>query len=250
MSTSHRNVLEIENVGFSYHTRANFGRQHRIEALTDVTFSLRHGETLGVVGRNGCGKSTLLKLLSGIYRPEKGTITRHCKSVSLLSLSVGFDQLLTGSQNLVLSCMFLGHSRRDALRHHDEIVEFSGLGKFIDEPVKSYSSGMKARLGFAVGLTMKVDVLLIDEVLGVGDESFKRKAVNAMRERIDSDQSVVLVSHSLNRLRTLCDRVIWLEDGAIKAMGDPEDVVDQYMEAMEDSESVGNRPAQAAREAG
>ncbi len=246
MSAAVEKVLEVSHVGFSYHTRTNFGRHHRIEALTDVSFDLLHGETLGLIGRNGCGKSTLLKLLSGIYRPERGTITRHCASVSLLSLAIGFDPQLSGSQNLILSCMFLGHSRQAAMAHHDEIVEFSGLGQFINEPVKSYSSGMKARLGFAVGLTMKVDVLLIDEVLGVGDESFRRKAVRAMKDRIESDQSVVLVSHSLDRMKGLCDRIIWLEDGEIVQVGDPEAVTTAYLEAMEDSESVGNRAAQAS----
>lgn len=241
MSTGHPTMLELRNVGFTYSTRTGFGRHRLTRALDDVSFDLRSGETLGVIGRNGCGKSTLMKLLAGIYRPENGAIRRNCRSVSLLSLSVGFDPNLPGSSNLLLACMFLGYSRRQALAKYDEIVAFSELGDFIDQPVKTYSAGMKARLGFSVGITMQADVLLVDEVLGVGDESFSRKATRAMRQRIKGDQSVVLVSHSMGKVRELCDRVVWLEDGQVRREGDPEPVVEEYLAWMESASGVGNQ---------
>lgn len=240
-------MLELRNVGFSYRTRSGLGRHRVTRALEDVSFTVARGETLGIIGRNGCGKSTLLKILSGIYRPDQGAIERHCRNVSLLSLSVGFDQDLSGSRNLILSCMFLGYSRKEAAAKHDEIVEFSELGAFIDQPMRTYSSGMKARLGFSVGITMQCDVLLIDEVLGVGDNAFKQKATKALKDKINSDQSVVLVSHSLNNITAMCQRAIWLEDGRIQAGGDPEEVSAQYQEAVEKRRGVGNLSRSAAR---
>lgn len=241
MNRAQSNMLELRNVGFTYSTRTGFGRHRLTRALDDVSFDLHNGETLGVIGRNGCGKSTLMKLLAGIYRPENGVIRRHCRNVSMLSLSVGFDPNLPGSSNLLLACMFLGYSRRQALEKYDEIVEFSELGDFIDQPVRTYSAGMKARLGFSVGITMQADVLLIDEVLGVGDESFKRKATRVMLQRIEGDQAVVLVSHSMGTVRQLCDRLIWLEDGRVHRQGEPEAIADEYLAWMESASGVGNQ---------
>lgn len=236
-----KKIVELEHVGFTYRTRSRVGRRQAIEALSDISFQVYQGETLGLIGRNGCGKSTLLKLLSGIYKPDRGAIHRYCKSIALLSLSVGFDPNLSGSDNLVLSAMLLGFSKRDALKHHDEIVEFAGLEEYIEQPLKTYSSGMKARLGFAVGLKMHADLLLIDEVLGVGDASFRQRAQDSMRERINSPQSVVFVSHSLGNVVDLCQRVVWLEDGMVRLSGEPEEVVEAYSEFMSDAKGVGNQ---------
>lgn len=236
-------LLELEHVGFTYSTGIGFYGGKRIEALRDISFSVREGETLGLVGRNGCGKSTLLRVITGIFRPDRGQVIRHCDRISLLALNVGFDPNLSGSDNLVISCMFLGASRREALSLADEIVEFAELEDYIDQPLKTYSSGMKARLGFSVGLKMNADLLLIDEVLGVGDASFRAKARDAMKERINSEQAVIFVSHSHQTVLELCQRVIWLENGEIRDHGDPERVVAAYLEHLESVKGVG-RPGQ------
>lgn len=236
-------VLELERVGFAYSTGIGFYGGKRVEALRDISLTVQAGETLGLVGRNGCGKSTLLRLMAGIFRPDRGRIMRYCDRISLLALNVGFDPNLSGADNLVISCMFLGASRREALAMRDEIVAFAELEDFIDQPLKTYSSGMVARLGFSVGLKMNADLLLVDEVLGVGDASFKQKATRAMTEKINSEQSVVLVSHSEASIIELCDRVVWLEDGEIREMGQPETVVKAYLSHLETVKGVG-RPAQ------
>lgn len=241
MSHSSGCMIELEHVGFTYRTRYGLGRRSAIEALSDISFHVKQGETLGLIGRNGCGKSTLLKLLTGIYRPDRGTITRHCRSIALLALSIGFDQQLSGSDNLILASMLMGFSKREALKNRAEIIEFAGLEDYIDQPLKSYSSGMRARLGFAIGITMRADLLLVDEVLGVGDASFKARAQAAMVDLINSEQSVVFVSHSLTNVNELCQRVIWLEDGIIREQGAPEEVTRHYSEFMEKARGVGNQ---------
>lgn len=198
-------------------------------ALKNVSFNLFHGETLGVIGRNGVGKSTLLRLLAGIIAPDKGEVTSYVERSSLLSLQVGFVPHLSGRENAVLSGMLLGMRRREIEKKMESIVDFSGLGEFIDEPVGSYSSGMRARLGFAVAMEAEPDILLIDEVLGVGDREFKQKSGLAMRERILSDQTVVIVSHNLDTIREFCDRVVWLENGETKAEGKTAEILELYL---------------------
>lgn len=242
-------VLELDRVGFAYSTGIGFYGGRRVEALRDISLAVHAGETLGLVGRNGCGKSTLLRLMAGIFRPDRGRIVRHCDRISLLALNVGFDPNLTGSDNLVISCMFLGASRREARAMHDEIVEFAELEDFIGQPLKTYSSGMVARLGFSVGLKMKADLLLIDEVLGVGDAAFRQKATRAMKEKINSEQSVVLVSHSEASILELSDRVIWLEDGEVREVGRPEPVVKAYLAHLESVKGVGRPQAKRLKSA-
>lgn len=233
-------LLELDGVGFTYHTRAGFFSHHHYEALSDISFAVNRGETLGVIGRNGCGKSTLMKILSGIFQPDKGVIHRHCDRIALLSLAVGFDLELSGTHNLILACMLLGSSRAEALARHDDIVEFAELGDFIDEPLKTYSAGMKARLGFSVGMKMVADLLLIDEVLGVGDAGFRDKATEAIKSRINSEQSVIFVSHSMKSIEELCNRVIWLEGGTVREMGQPQVVIEHYTAEMKRVHGVGN----------
>ncbi len=232
-------LLELEHVGFTYSTGIGFYGGKRIEALRDISFSVFEGETLGLIGRNGCGKSTLLRLIAGVFRPDRGSIKSYCDRISLLALNVGFDPNLSGSDNLIISCMFLGASRREAMRLHDDIVEFAELEDYADQPLKTYSSGMRSRLGFSVGLKMKADVLLIDEVLGVGDASFKAKAKEAMKERINSEQSVIYVSHDHGSVLELCQRAIWLENGEILEQGDPQFVVDAYLAHVATLKGVG-----------
>lgn len=242
MSQQRKLLLELNNVGFTYSTGIGFYGGKKIEALRDISFKVHEGETLGLIGRNGCGKSTLLRLITGIFKPDRGELIRHCDRISLLALNVGFDQLLSGTDNLIISCMFLGASRKEAFAMHDEIVDFAELEDYIDQPLKTYSSGMRARLGFSVGLKMKADLLLVDEVLSVGDRSFRAKAQLAMRKRINSEQSVIYVSHSDASVAKLCQRVIWLEDGKILDEGEPDRVIEDYSAYIDSNRGVG-RPS-------
>ena len=233
-------VMQLKNIGLIYKTRAGLFRKVRYDALENVSFDIKKGETLGVIGRNGCGKSTLLRILAGIYTPDSGIIERNCKRICLLSLATGFDIELSGIQNAVLSSMLLGSGKQEALEKLDEIIEFSELGDFIHKPLKTYSSGMKARLGFAVGLKMNADILLIDEILGVGDAAFREKATNALLHKIHSDQSVVFVSHSGQKIKKLCNRALWLEGGVVKTIDKPEKVIRMYQRELKKVKGVGN----------
>jgi lipopolysaccharide transport system ATP-binding protein len=190
------------------------------------------GETVGIIGRNGCGKSTLLKVVAGIFKPDSGVLARNCSSVSLLSLSLGFDPELTGRENAILAGMLQGATREQVEQGLDEILAFSELGSFVDEPIKTYSTGMRARLGFSVAITLKTELLLIDEILGVGDAYFRQKAERAMVERISSDQTVLMVSHSLPLTLRLCNRVIWVDKGCVREQGEPATVIEHYEEVM------------------
>ncbi len=207
------NIIELKNVGVRYRRKAGFMRSSAFWALHDVSFELKHGETLGVIGRNGAGKSTLLRLLAGILAPDSGEVVRQTERVSLLALQAGFIPSLTGRQNAVLSGILLGLTRREVEERMDEMVRFAELEQFIDEPVRTYSSGMRARLGFTVAFQADPDVLLVDEVLGTGDASFRAKSSTAMRQKIASDKTVVIVTHYPETVLDLCDRVVWVEKG-------------------------------------
>jgi lipopolysaccharide transport system ATP-binding protein len=226
-------VIELQDVGLTYRQRHSLFRLTEHTALRHLNLVVYEGETLGIIGRNGSGKSTLLRVLASIFRPDSGSVVRHCNSVSLLGLGVGFDPSLSGRDNAIVLAMLLGSRRSRAYEKLDEIVEFAELGSFIDEPLKTYSTGMRARLGFSVAIKMQADLLLIDEILSVGDAEFRKKAETAMIARIKSQQSVVVVSHSDAQLRTLSDRILWLEKGAIRALGDPAEVIGQYREFIE-----------------
>jgi lipopolysaccharide transport system ATP-binding protein len=223
----HNPALSLHHVGVHYRRRIKV-KDGGLWALKDITFDLRHGETLGIIGRNGMGKSTLLRVMSGIIAPDSGKIIHRAGRASLLSLQVGFVAHLTGRENAVVSALLLGLSRREIRSKLDEIIDFAGLGDFIDEPVGNYSSGMRARLGFAVSFHADPDILLIDEVLGVGDAEFKQKSTAAMKARILSDKTVIIVSHNMATIRELCDRVIWLEQGRTLQEGATATVVDAY----------------------
>lgn len=206
-------LITLDSVFCSFILRQGMFRRKRFTALKNISFTLYRGESLGIIGRNGAGKSTLLKIISGIYRPDKGTVTFHTKvSASLLSLQAGMDPELPGKMNAVLSAMLLGFSRKEALDKLDEIICFAELEEWIHEPLKTYSTGMRARLGFAVSLQMSPDILLIDEVLGVGDQQFRIKSMQAMKEKIASaDQTIVFVSHTTSQVAELCNRVAWID---------------------------------------
>jgi lipopolysaccharide transport system ATP-binding protein len=226
-------LLTLDKVAVSFRFRSGLFRTGTYPALKEISFSVKEGESLGIIGRNGAGKTTLLRLLAGVFKPDSGSLIRHRRiKVSLLSLQLGFDRQLTGRDNAILSGLLLGFSRRSILSHLDEIISFSELGDFIDLPVKTYSSGMSARLGFSVALKMSPDILLIDEVLGVGDNNFRDKSATAMREKIKSNQTVILVSHSSSEIKNLCDRAVWIEKGITKMVGDSASVVDTYLRFM------------------
>lgn len=212
-------LLGVRNVSVCYKSRRSFFRSSEFLALNDISFDIYKGETLGILGRNGCGKSTLLKLLAGIYAPDKGVIKFHNKSSSLLTLGLGFDNELSGYDNALISSMLMGATKQQARMAIEEIIEFSELGPFINQPVKTYSSGMRARLGFSVAMSMDVELLLIDEVLGVGDAHFRKKAEKRMLEKFNSNQSIVFVSHNAEQVKRLCDRAIFLDQGVLKFNG-------------------------------
>jgi lipopolysaccharide transport system ATP-binding protein len=227
-------MLELIDVSHSFHARkASF--DHGIHTVLDsVSLTLFKGETLGIIGRNGAGKTTILRLMAGIFAPCSGRVVRRPgASCALLSLGLGFQPQLSGSDNALLSAMLQGLSRRAARACLQEIRAFSELGQSFDEPVKTYSAGMRARLGFTTALMTHVDILLIDEVLSVGDKAFRHKAEAAMKGRLTGEQTVVFVSHAEGQVRALCDRAIWIEDGCVRAAGATGQVLDQYREPQE-----------------
>lgn len=225
-----RHALRLSNVGVSYERRHGLFRRQQFWALEDVSFSLFHGETLGVIGRNGAGKSTLLRLLAGIIGPDRGKVERFGCRASLLSLQAGFLPRLTGRENAILSGVLLGLSREFVLERMASIIAFAELEDSIDEPLHSYSAGMKARLGFSVAFQADPDILLVDEVLGVGDPEFRQKSATALRERIKSDKTVVLVSHNLDVVHALCERVVWIRDRRTFLEGPTDEVLQAYQD--------------------
>jgi len=203
------------------------------KAVKGVSFEIPKGQILGICGKNGSGKSTTLRAISGIFSPDKGSINLHGNSISLLSIGVGFQKKLTGYENIFLSGLLLGFSYEQIKEKINEIIEFSELGDFIYKPVRSYSSGMHSKLAFSITAILETDIILIDEVLSVGDIHFKQKSYNKMKELISDDKrTVVIVSHSSKTLIDLCDRVIWLHEGEIKKDGEPKEVMKEYEEFM------------------
>lgn len=203
------------------------------KAVKGVTFEVPKGQILGICGKNGSGKSTLLRAISGIFSADKGSINLHGNSISLLSIGVGFQKQLTGYENIFLSGMLLGYSKEQIEEKVNDIIEFSELGDFVYRPVRSYSSGMYSKLAFSITAILETDIMLIDEVLSVGDIHFKEKSYNKMKELISNDdRTVVIVSHNSNTIKELCDKVIWLHDGLIKDQGDPKVIMDKYEEFM------------------
>ncbi|MEY8251320.1 MAG: ABC transporter ATP-binding protein [Colwellia sp.] len=226
-------ILSANNISLKYKTRSGLIKRFEHTALNNVSFELYKGETLGILGRNGCGKSSLLKILTGVIRPTSGqvNVNKHI-SRSLLTLGLGFRNDLSGRDNAILSAMLGGLNKRDAIESLDEIKEFSELNDFFEQPVRTYSSGMRARLGFSTAIKTNVDILLIDEVLGVGDAHFKEKAQTYMTNKINSEQTIVFVSHNIEQIHALCDRVIWVENGTVKSQGDTKKVSTQYQQFM------------------
>lgn len=209
---------------------ANLGTKERAEvtALDHVTFDVRKGEAFGVVGRNGAGKSTLMRVLAGTLRPDEGRAITHGRTSTLLQLGVGFNPQLSGRRNVYLGGLAAGMRKRRIDEVFDDIIDYAEIWDAVDRPVKTYSSGMFARLAFSIGMHLEPDILLLDEVLSVGDESFKAKSEQAMSDLLARAGTIIFVSHNLNKLAEFCDRAIWLEQGQLTASGSGESVVDKY----------------------
>ena len=220
-------IIDLQNVGVAFNAQLRVGSP-RFWALEDVSLSLQRGDRLGVVGRNGSGKSTLLRTLAGIILPDRGRLTRASVSCQLLSLAVGFMPHLSGRDNAILSGLMLGLRRRDIVARLPAIREFCELGEFFEQPIAAYSSGMVLRLAFSVAIQVEPDVLLIDEVLAVGDAEFQEKSGAALRERMREGHTVVLVSHDEQQIAALCDRVLWVEHGKSVLEGERDLVFEAY----------------------
>ena len=235
-------AIDVKNVSLKYRimkrqsiktlfSRKGSANSDFFTAVDDVSFSLEKGTIMGIVGKNGSGKSTLLNTIAGIMSPDSGSIDLHGNTVSLLSIGVGFQKNLSGRDNIVLCGMMLGFSKKAVLEKMDEIIEFSELGTFIDSPVRTYSSGMYSKLAFSITAILETDIILIDEVLSVGDAKFKKKSYAKMKALIsDANRTVLIVSHSNSTLEELCDCLMWLHDGKIKMFGDTQEVLKAYNE--------------------
>jgi len=240
-----RSAISVKDVKISYRcinkisllkalmNPKSFSKTEYFQAVKGVSFEVERGKILGIVGKNGSGKSTLLRAIAGIFSPDSGEIDLHGHSISLLSIGVGFQNMLSGRENIYLSGMLLGFTREQIDEKIDEIIEFSELGDFIERPVKTYSSGMHSKLAFSITAILETEIMLIDEVLSVGDARFKKKSYAKMKSLIGSkDRTVIIVSHSSETLKQLCDNILWLHDGEVKMLGSTEEVLPKYDEFM------------------
>lgn len=202
-------------------------------AVRDVSFEVPRGQTFGLIGRNGSGKSTLLKTLARIYQPDEGRVVLNGRVSSMLEVGSGFHPELSGRENIFLNGSILGLTRKQVAARFDEIVDFSGVEAYIDQPVKNYSSGMYVRLGFAVAVHTEPDILIVDEILSVGDGAFRKKSRQKFLEFTGQGRTVILVSHSLTQIRSMCQQTAWLHDGRLRALGPTDQVVEAYETSIE-----------------
>lgn len=232
-------AIEVKDVCINYRILNNVSvrktflktktRNEVFEAVKHISFEVEEGGILGIIGRNGSGKSTLLRSIAGVFSPNSGVIDLKGHSVSLMALGVGFKDTLTGRENIVLSGMLLGFSEKEIEEKTQDIIDFAEIGEFIDRPVRTYSSGMHSKLAFAITAMLETDIMLVDEVLSVGDEKFRKKSLSKMKELIsDKNRTVLIVSHSIETLKELCDRVMWIHDGEMKEIGEPVEVLSHY----------------------
>ena len=231
-------------------TRGRAPKGDEFWALRDATFEIRRGETYGIIGHNGSGKSTTLKVVSGIYRPTSGTVEVHGRLAALLELGAGFHPDLTGRENIFLNGAILGLSRAEVRAAFDAIVDFAGIGDFIDAPVKTYSSGMYVRLGFAIAINVRPDILVIDEVIAVGDEEFQRKCFDHLAALRREGATIVIVSHALSLIEEVCDSALWIDHGRVRATGGAGDVVRAYLGDVDAGEPARHGASTAARRIG
>lgn len=238
-------AMEIQNVDITYRNLSHMSIhqsifngdvkkvQDAVRAVKGISFDVKKGEILGIIGKNGSGKSTLLKAIAGIFKADKGVINIYEKRVALMSIGVGFIPELTGRENIMISGLLLGFSPRFIEQKMNEIIEFSELGDFIEKPVRTYSSGMHSKLSFSVTAMMEPDIMLIDEVLSVGDAKFKLKSYTKMEELInDENRTVIIVSHDTGTLQKICSRVMWMHDGEIRMIGNTDEVLIAYEQFM------------------
>lgn len=242
--SQNENAIEIRNLCVSYKSlkafsikrtlkRLGTNKKEVYEALRDITFDVKKGSVVGIIGKNGSGKSTLLRTVAGIYSPNSGTINTFGRDVSLLAIGVGFQKELSGRENIFLSGLLMGFTEKQIKEKMAEIIEFSELGDFVDKPVRTYSSGMVSKLGFSITATLKTDIMLIDEVLSVGDSRFKKKSYAKIKELIaDKDRTVMIVSHNNATLLQLCTEIVWINEGELMMQGDPKEVLEKYEEFM------------------
>lgn len=237
------NAIEVKDVCISYRILNNTSirksflkkkrREEVFEAVKHVTFSVEEGGILGIIGKNGSGKSTLLRSIAGVFSPNTGTIDLKGHSVSLMALGVGFKADLSGRENIVLSGMLLGFSEKEMQNKMQKIIDFAEIDEFIDRPVRTYSSGMHSKLAFAITAMLETDIMLVDEVLSVGDERFKKKSLAKMKSLIsDEARTVIIVSHDMNTLSEMCTQILWIHDGEMKELGNPKTVLAHYREFM------------------
>lgn len=219
----------VKNFLFHLPRAVHLVKNSKFEALSNISFEVHRGETYGIIGRNGSGKSTTLGLMAGVLRPSTGKIVINGRISPLLELGSGFHPELTGRENIILNGVLLGLRRAEVLSRMDEIVEFSEIGDFIDQPIRVYSNGMLARLGFSVVANLDPEILLIDEILAVGDIDFQKKCLDRMIRFKKSGVTIVLVSHSMEDVKRICDRVAWIEDHHIKMIGPSHEVVESYL---------------------
>ena len=237
-------ALEVKNVSIDYKNLMHMSLHQSllkrevkmadlIRAVDNISFSVKRGEILGIVGRNGSGKTTLLRSIAGIFQPDEGEIDTKGNRVSLMAIGIGFNGNNTGRENILKSGMLLGCSLDYVKAHMDEIIEFSELGEFIDRPVRTYSSGMYSKLSFSVTAILDTDIMLVDEVLSVGDEHFRKKSYKKMEELMRSNRTVLIVSHATDTLKKFCDRILWINDGKFVMLGETEEVLAEYDKSMQ-----------------
>ena len=237
-------ALEVNHVSIDYKDLSHMSlakslrkggitKSNVVRAVNDISFSVNKGEILGIVGRNGSGKTSLLRSVAGIFQPDEGTIDTHGNRVSLMAIGIGFNGNNTGRENILKSGMLLGCKLDYVKEHMDEIIDFSELGDFIDRPVRTYSSGMYSKLSFAVTAVLDTDIMLVDEVLSVGDERFRKKSFKKMEELMMSDRTVLIVSHATDTLKKFCDKILWINDGQFVKLGDTEEVLAEYDRSMQ-----------------
>ena len=237
-------ALEVKNVSIDYKNLMHMSLHQSllkkevkmadlIRAVDNISFSVKRGEILGIVGRNGSGKTTLLRSIAGIFQPDEGEIDTKGNRVSLMAIGIGFNGNNTGRENILKSGMLLGCSLDYVKAHMDEIIEFSELGEFIDRPVRTYSSGMYSKLSFSVTAILDTDIMLVDEVLSVGDEHFRKKSYKKMEDLMRSNRTVLIVSHATDTLKKFCDRILWINDGKFVMLGETEEVLAEYDKSMQ-----------------
>lgn len=257
-----KELLRVEHVGMEFNLskeRVDDLREYLIRMLTgkklerdefwalkDVSFSLHEGERIGILGLNGAGKSTLLKVIAGVFKPTEGKVIRNGKIVPLLELGAGFDKNYTGRENIYLYGSVLGYSRSYMDAKYDQIVKFSGLGEFIDVPIKNYSSGMKSKLGFAIATIAEPEILILDEVLSVGDRKFRKKSERRILDMMENGTAVLFVSHSLAQVQRICNKAMILDHGKLVAFGDVDEIAELYTQMTEEpDEAAGTKDGQA-----